>query len=140
MTRRRGSNAIEFALMLPILVVLLAGLADFGWWVNQDLLLTDVVRDAARAGAAAGSNAAVSVATSRVASGCLANQIPGACTAVVSLSAIPAGPTPYVPPGAALPPQQWLTVSVTAPYNSIVGLAPGVPVELSARIVMRVEK
>ncbi len=140
MSARRGSNAIEFALMLPILVVLLAGLADFGWWINQDLLLTDVVRDAARAGTAAGSNTAVAVATARVASGCLANQIPGACTAVVNLSAIPAGPTPYVPPGGTLPPQQWLTVSVTAPYNSIVGLAPGVPVELSAQIVMRVEK
>lgn len=50
---RDGVGAVEFALMLPILVLLLAGVADFGLAVNEKMRLVS----AARAGAQAAYNA-----------------------------------------------------------------------------------
>ena len=43
-----GAALLEFALVLPILLILLLGLIDFGLYFYNDLQLTHVARDAAR--------------------------------------------------------------------------------------------
>lgn len=43
-----GAAAVEFALVLPILIVILLGILDFGLYYYNDLQLTHVARDAAR--------------------------------------------------------------------------------------------
>lgn len=63
--RRRGAAAIEFALTLPILVTLAAGVADYGVYLTQAMNVQDAVREAGRAGVGAG-DAAVATATTRV--------------------------------------------------------------------------
>lgn len=50
MRTRRGSNALEFAVALPIYLVVLAGTLEMGWFFNQQMTVTMVGRDAARAG------------------------------------------------------------------------------------------
>jgi Flp pilus assembly protein TadG len=45
---QRGAAAVEFALVLPILLVILLGIIDFGLYFYNDLQLTHVARDAAR--------------------------------------------------------------------------------------------
>jgi Flp pilus assembly protein TadG len=46
--RERGAAAVEFALVLPLLLVILLGIIDFGLYFYNDLQLTHVARDAAR--------------------------------------------------------------------------------------------
>ena len=46
--REKGAAAVEFALLLPLLLVILFGIIDFGLYLYDDLLLTHVARDAAR--------------------------------------------------------------------------------------------
>jgi Flp pilus assembly protein TadG len=46
--KERGAAAVEFALVLPILLVVLLGIIDFGLYFYNDLQLTHVARDAAR--------------------------------------------------------------------------------------------
>lgn len=46
--RQSGAAMIEFALVLPLLLVLLMGIIDFGLYFYNDLQLTHVARDAAR--------------------------------------------------------------------------------------------
>ena len=46
--RERGAAAVEFALVLPILLVILLGILDFGLYYYNDLQLTHAARDAAR--------------------------------------------------------------------------------------------
>jgi Flp pilus assembly protein TadG len=44
----KGAAAVEFALVLPLLLILLLGIIDFGLYYYNDLQLTHVARDAAR--------------------------------------------------------------------------------------------
>ncbi len=51
--QRRGSVAIEFGLVLPVLLMLIAGTLDWGMALQRQVALVDVTRDAALAGARA---------------------------------------------------------------------------------------
>ena len=45
----RGASAVEFALVVPILLLLLFGIVDYGMWFNESLNVRQGVREAARA-------------------------------------------------------------------------------------------
>ena len=55
LTNSRGSTAIEFALILPILVLMLFGIVEFGLLFYNQQIITNASREAARAGIVAGS-------------------------------------------------------------------------------------
>jgi Flp pilus assembly protein TadG len=48
---RRGANAVEFSLLLPVFVAMLAGLMDYGWYFWREALLINGMREAVRSGA-----------------------------------------------------------------------------------------
>lgn len=53
MTKRinqRGASAVEFALILPILVLLFFGIVDFGLLIYDKQVITNATREGARAG------------------------------------------------------------------------------------------
>lgn len=50
---RRGSQAVEFALVLPVIVALFAGIIDLGWYFSVDVALRAAVRDGLRTGSRA---------------------------------------------------------------------------------------
>ncbi len=50
---RRAAQAVEFALLLPVVLILLAGITDFGWFFTQQLGVTQAAREGVRAGALA---------------------------------------------------------------------------------------
>lgn len=53
LTRRgdQGSAAVEFALVLPVLLLLLFGIIDFGRMLSAKITLTEAAREGARAAA-----------------------------------------------------------------------------------------
>jgi Flp pilus assembly protein TadG len=51
MSRRRGANAVEFALILPPLLLLLTGIMDYGWLYMVRTAATTAARTGARTGA-----------------------------------------------------------------------------------------
>jgi hypothetical protein len=46
--RRRGQSLVEFAILLPVLLVMLSGLIEFGFILNDYLDLIDAAREVAR--------------------------------------------------------------------------------------------
>lgn len=44
----KGQAMVEFALILPLLILLLCGILDFGWIFGNQLTLNNAVREAAR--------------------------------------------------------------------------------------------
>jgi len=48
--RQSGQSVVELALVTPILIVLIAGLVEIGWFANNYMILLEVTRVGARAG------------------------------------------------------------------------------------------
>jgi len=57
--KTRGAQAVEFALMLPVLVAILSGTLDFAWYLHLKHQLVTCVGQGARAGAATAADAAL---------------------------------------------------------------------------------
>lgn len=50
---RRGADAIEFALVAPILLMMLIGIMEYGWYFFEEAQVTAALREAVRQGAIA---------------------------------------------------------------------------------------
>jgi hypothetical protein len=48
---RRGGEAVEFALLLPVFMALFGGIFEYSWYFFMRATVADVARDACRAGA-----------------------------------------------------------------------------------------
>jgi Flp pilus assembly protein TadG len=57
----QGSAAVEFALVLPVLMIILFGIIDFGRMLNTRITLSQAANEGARAVAVAGDDAAAGV-------------------------------------------------------------------------------
>jgi len=44
----RGAVVVEFALVVPLLLMLVFGIVDFGWMMNRDMLVDNASRDGVR--------------------------------------------------------------------------------------------
>jgi len=49
--RERGAEAVEFALVVPMFLLLVFGVVDFGYMINRDTMINNASREGARAGA-----------------------------------------------------------------------------------------
>jgi Flp pilus assembly protein TadG len=55
----RGQAVVEFALILPVLTLLLAGMMEFGLVINQYMVVAEAAREGARSAAVGSSDATV---------------------------------------------------------------------------------
>ena len=68
-SRDRGSVAVEFALLLPVLLLLIFGIIDFGRAINDRITLTQAAREGARLASLGYSTSAVTTRTQSAATG-----------------------------------------------------------------------
>jgi len=64
----RGQAMVEFALVLPFLLLLIVSSLQFGLVINQYLVLTEAAREGARSAALGGDNATVTTVAKTAAS------------------------------------------------------------------------
>jgi len=123
-----GAVAVEFALVLPIFLVLVLGIFEFGRAFNIQISLSEAAREAARYAAIHQSDAGYSVAAAQAAGVAAAPSVnlkPGD-VAVVSSGSTPCNVT--------------VTISYSTPWmTGFPGLVPGIPSQLttSGKGVMR---
>jgi len=137
---QRGAELIEFALILPLILVLLMGIFDFGLAFQRYEVITNAAREGARLGSLQASYPVADI-QSRVNNYCVAAGLPGGCPAanvVVDKSAtITVGPNN----------QAAVQVSVTyahafsflGPVMALIGGASFGTVNLRASSTMRCE-
>lgn len=51
LSRRRGAQALEFALVMPVVMLFLGGAVDYGWFFYRESLVASALRDATKLGA-----------------------------------------------------------------------------------------
>jgi Flp pilus assembly protein TadG len=49
--KERGAEAVEFALVVPVFLLLVFGVVDFGYMINHDTMVNNASREGARLGA-----------------------------------------------------------------------------------------
>lgn len=59
---QRGQSLVEFALVMPVLLILVLGIMEFGFAITDQVSVTNAARDGARAGALKGGSAAAAIA------------------------------------------------------------------------------
>jgi Flp pilus assembly protein TadG len=125
--RESGAAVVEFALVLPMLLVLVFGIIDFGRAYNAKISLTQAAREGARV-RALGGDAAATTTRVQLAAGFL----PAASVSVAAGTPCPANPSAT----------DVATVTATysftyvTPIGSLIGLAAG-PITLTGTGVMR---
>lgn len=123
--RRRGSNAIEFALILPVLMAFLTGIMDYGWFFSQQISMIHAVRDGVRAGATtAQEDNPVAVCESRIQESLMTAGFSGTVAMDVKL--------------VGTRPDQALYAAVSTTYDPLVGFVP-TPDFVGSSLTMRVE-
>lgn len=68
-SRDRGSVAVEFALLLPLLLLIVFGTIDFGRAINAQITLTQAAREGARLASFGDSSSVVTTGTKNAATG-----------------------------------------------------------------------
>lgn len=125
---RRGSQAVEFALIMPVMMALMSGIVDFGWYFRQQAVVNTIVRDAARRGSVTTVVLSRGVAESAACSQLqLAGLSSGGATCAEVSSAVS---------GAA--PNASLRLTATVPFPRLFGLVP-MPTNVSSSLVLRIE-
>ena len=112
--RRRGSTAIEFALTLPVIFVIMAGILEYGWYLFQLSSVVHAVRDGTRIGVTVpldeGPEAIAATHARDVLDGL---GVPcGATGCSVEASLVPAGEVTV------------MRLEIEVPYEPIIGLLP----------------
>ena len=75
----RGAAAVEFALVVPLLLMLVFGIVDFGYMVNRVSLVNNAARDAAREGSLAGTQASIAATATAALDGVPGTTVTVAC-------------------------------------------------------------
>jgi Flp pilus assembly protein TadG len=139
--RQRGSSAVEFALVLPLLILILFGIIEFGFILYDKAIVTNASREGARRGIVY--NVDSTGAPIAVPPNDINDTATGYCASyLVSLGSGVAMPSTTITGNCAIPGNS-LTVTVNYPYSFLVlpnfvsGLT-GV-ITLSGATVMRCE-
>jgi Flp pilus assembly pilin Flp len=139
----RGATAVEFALVVPILVLLLFGIVDYGLWFEDSISLRQGVRDAARQGVVGNYDGDIADCRSGDSSTqlrCLVRRSADPATGTVYAKVVVLGSTGSSPDG---PPEEQLTLRVCG-LVADVGATGFVPLPgsgvIRTRVEMRVER
>ncbi len=134
----RGQSLVELAFVLPLLLVIVCAVAEFGFMISDEITLVHAAHDGARAGSAPGCNLDTTCETNNATT--QANQALSSTTSCGS-------PTASVPSISGTP--QQITVKVACTYTpvtplggllALIGGSFGATIPLKASTTMRVSQ
>ncbi len=133
--RDKGAAAVEFAIVVPLLVVLIFGSIEFGMAVNARTMVGNAAREGVRVASLEGSQA-IGPADIQVASEHAVSGIPGTPTVTVTCVSKTGGSCTIGTEGAG---GGVATVKVSVEYTGVTGMFPFLTDQISASSSMRIE-
>lgn len=117
-TSRRGISATEFALWLPIIVVLVTGVIEFSWYMTQTLNVSRAARDGSRYGASVYEPPAMTRGTRTV------PEAEAFARDILEGAGLACGSDCEIEANYETDPFEMIRVTVTYPYHSLFGVVP----------------
>lgn len=118
-----GQSIVEFALILPVLMLIVVGIIEFGWLFNGKITLTSAAREGARVAAIVKNETTATAAINETA------DLSGLTVTDVDYDYIAGGPNSV----------NRVKVSVEGRMNPLVGLFISGPVDMESEAFMRME-
>jgi Flp pilus assembly protein TadG len=145
--REHGAAAVEFALVFPLLIILIFGIIDFGLAMNSQIVLNNAAREGARTASLGGSyDQTIAAATAAEGTLLAPRGTPTAtCVLADGVTACPTTGTTGWAHGLTSGAPSGATVTVSIPYSykwlTPIRMVPGIPASLSftRSSTMRVE-
>ena len=140
--RDTGQSVVEFALVVPVFLLLLAGMIDFGLGLYSDITVTNAAREGARLGvampySAAAPSAYTSAIDARVRD--MATSLDGTNLTVTTSCLRPSGSSWVACSGTPYQSGDAVVVKVDYTYKMLWPLAIGTVIPLSSTVQMRIE-
>ena len=132
--RSRGQALVEFALVLPLFLLLLAGMVDFGLGLNASITVTNAAREGARLGTTKPIASAIDARARAMTAGLDASKVD-----VATSCKRPTGSTPATCTLATWQSGDSVVVTVTYEYKMIWPLAMGNIINMASTTEMRLE-
>ena len=132
--RRRGQALVEFAVVVPLFMLLLAGMVDFGMGLNASITVTNAAREGARYGIVSPNPTQIESRAREIATGLEQTRL----TVTTSCSR-PVGSTPATCTLATWQAGDSVLVQVGYDYKMIWPLAMGTNIHVSSASQMRLE-
>jgi Flp pilus assembly protein TadG len=127
--RRRGQMLLELAIILPLLVTMLLGMLEFGWYFYYLAAVNNAVRTGARTGAAANLTTNNDAAVTAAVTACLGHHASGVAIDIWEFSSTTINSySPALPPASAKvinPTREkgnFIVVKASIPYNTLTKL------------------
>jgi Flp pilus assembly protein TadG len=131
--RRRGQALVEFALVLPLFLLILAAIVDFGMGLSSTITLGNAAREGARLGTVNPSPSAIEARVRSVAAGLDLTEL------TVTSSCLTKSGGSYTTCPGTWQPGDSMVVNASYRYHVIWPLAFGTVIPLSSSVEMRVE-
>lgn len=131
---RRGQSLVEFALVLPLFLLMLAGIVDFGMGLATSITVTNAAREGARLGVVNPSPSAITARVQSVASGLDTSRLTVSTTCLE-----PSGSSWVACTGTQWESGDSMVVTASYVYRMVWPLAFGTELPLSSKVEMRVE-
>jgi Flp pilus assembly protein TadG len=130
----RGQALVEFALVVPLFLLLIAGMIDFGLGLNASITVTNAAREGARQGTISPVAATINAKAMAMTAGLDASKV-----TVNSSCKRPPASTPSTCTFATWQPGDSVVVKVQYDYKMIWPLAMGNTIHLESTVEMRLE-
>lgn len=134
-SNRRGAQAVEFALVLPLLLAIFGGIVDYGWYFSQNMAVISAARDGARAGSTTTATSGATACSRAEEAAFSSLQAAGFTTATRTMIVVDQSDSIDGTSGGDV----MLRVVVAIPYGRLWLPAGWVPADLRGRIVSRAE-
>lgn len=136
---RRGATLVEFAMVLPVLLLIVLGIMEFGWYTRNQLGVANAVREGARVAAIGKTQSEIRTRVVNAAVPIVVDPanitLEQSTDSGATYSAFPADNVAKIPPQNDVAPGALVRITLANPYRRLVNL-PVTPTRITVRVSM----